>query len=121
MESKLRIDALKKDFGDQIEGIDLWDASVFSLSDAEVALQALHALKIKYTGKKSALAEAKRAVGLAPAEDRATFAQQVQAAEKEIVSRIEVAESRLNEFISAAKTERDRLDVTIPGRRPRKG
>ena len=45
----------------------------------------------------------------------------MQSVEKSIVERIESAENLLNDLLSKAKTEAERLDVTIPGRRPRTG
>ncbi len=92
-----------------------------TLLDAEGLLREVGDLKIRHTGKKSAIAEAKKQIGKVEAQERAVFAQNVQAVEKEIVSKIEEAEAKLSEFISNVKTERERLDVTLPGRRPRTG
>ena len=91
------------------------------LSGAEALLREVSELKIKHTGKKSAIAKAKNLIGMVSAEERGEFGQFVQSVEKEIVESIEAAESKLKEFISKAKTERERLDVTLPGRRPRTG
>lgn len=91
------------------------------LSDAEALLREIGELRVRHTGKKSAVAETKKLIGKVAPEERGAFGQLVQSVEKEIVSRIEEAEGRLNEFISNARTERDRLDVTLPGRRPRQG
>jgi phenylalanyl-tRNA synthetase alpha chain len=91
------------------------------LSGAEAWLHEVGELKTKHTGKKSAIAGAKKLIGKVAAEDRGEFGQLVQSVEKEIVESIEGAESKLNEFISAAKIERDRLDVTIPGWRVKNG
>src|SRR5207342_846086 len=60
-------------------------------------------------------------IGKVAPEERASFGQLVQSVEKHIASKIEAIEIRLRDFISNAKTERERLDVTIPGRRPRTG
>ena len=92
-----------------------------SLSDAEALLREIGELKIKHIGKKSAIAGTKKLVGKVASEKRGDFGQLVQAVEKEIVSKIEEVESKLNQYISKSKTERERLDVTIPGRRPRTG
>src|SRR5690606_38726121 len=70
---------------------------------------------------KSELAQSKKLIGKVNAEERGTFGQYVQAVEYEITTRLEAVESRLTDFISKARIERDRLDVTIPGRRPRTG
>jgi phenylalanyl-tRNA synthetase alpha chain len=92
-----------------------------SLAEAETRLREVGDLKVRHTGKKSAMAEAKKLIGKVAPEQRGEFGQFVQSAEKEIVSKIEDVESRLNEHISNAKLEAERIDVTLPGRRPRSG
>jgi phenylalanyl-tRNA synthetase alpha chain len=92
-----------------------------SLTDAEALSRELGEMKIKHTGKKSAIAEAKKLIGRVSPEERGAFGQFVQQIERGIVSSIESAEIRLNEFVLNAKIERERLDVTIPGKRPRTG
>ena len=91
------------------------------LADAEALLREIIETKIRFTGKKSDIAGAMKLVGKVDADQRAAFGQFVQSVEKGIVSTIDEAESRVREFISNAQTERDRLDVTLPGRRPRRG
>jgi hypothetical protein len=49
-----------------------------SLSDAEGILAAVNELKIRHTGKKSAIASAKKLIGKVPAEERGEFGQIVQ-------------------------------------------
>jgi phenylalanyl-tRNA synthetase alpha chain len=89
-----------------------------SLEDAEALQRSLNDLKVRHTGKKSAIASVKKLIGKVPAESRSEFGQAVQLAENEIVSQIAAAEAQLADFISKAKVERERLDVTLPGRRP---
>src|SRR5437899_844752 len=91
------------------------------LIDAEVLLRDLNELKIKHTGKKSAIAGAMKLIGKVAPEERGKFGQLVQSVEKDISTKIAAIETAINDFISAAKIERERLDVTIPGRRPRVG
>lgn len=88
-----------------------------SLDGAEAKLREVADLKIRHTGKKSAIAGTIKLVGGLAPEERGAFGQFVQSVEKEITATIEAAESRLKDFITAAKIERERLDVTIPGRR----
>ena len=92
-----------------------------SLTDAEALLREVDALKVRHTGKKSALAESKKLIGKVSPEERGEFGQLVQTVEKDIVSQIDAVEAKLGEYISNARTELDRLDVTLPGRRPRVG
>jgi phenylalanyl-tRNA synthetase alpha chain len=92
-----------------------------SLRDAENLQRELGELRVRHTGKKSEIAGAKKLIGRVAAEERGAFGQFVQSVEKEIVTAIEEAEDKLKTFIAEAKTERERLDVTLPGRRPRVG
>jgi phenylalanyl-tRNA synthetase alpha chain len=89
-----------------------------AIEDADALLRDLGELKIAHTGKKSPLAGAMRLIGKVAPEERGNFGQFVQSVEREIAAMIEAVESSLNGVISAAKIERERLDVTIPGRRP---
>jgi len=92
-----------------------------AMSDAEALLRDLNELKVKHTGKKSNIAGAMKLIGKVAPEDRAAFGQMVQAVEKGIAAKIEEVEAKLTSLILNAKIERERLDVTIPGRRPRTG
>ncbi|MBC7912446.1 MAG: phenylalanine--tRNA ligase subunit alpha [Pyrinomonadaceae bacterium] len=92
-----------------------------TLVEAEAAQRELVDARTRHTGKKSALASVKKLIGRVAAEDRADFGQQVQQLETEIVASLEEAEATLKEFISVARTERERIDVTLPGTRPRRG
>ncbi len=92
-----------------------------SLPDAEALLREAGELKVKHTGKKSAVSGAMRLIGGVAREERAAFALVVQSVEKSIVSKLEATEEKLNDFISNARIELERLDVTLPGRRPRTG
>ena len=83
--------------------------------------QALIALRTRHLGKKSVLANCKKSIGRVPPEERAAFGQLVQSREAEIVSAIERAERALKDHIEKAQRERESLDVTLPGRRPRRG
>jgi phenylalanyl-tRNA synthetase alpha chain len=60
-------------------------------------------------------------IGRVPAEERASFGQLVQQVEAAITRQIEEAENALASFINKARQERERIDVTLPGRRPRRG
>ena len=92
-----------------------------TLTDAEAFLRELGELKVKHTGKKSAISGAMKLIGGVAPEERAAFAQVVQSVEKSIVSKFEAVETQLIDFISNLKIEHERLDVTLPGRRPRTG
>jgi phenylalanyl-tRNA synthetase alpha chain len=120
-DEKDKVEAIRTVFTTEFERFADLSLDGTPLSDAEAMLRELGELKIKHTGKKSAIADAKKLIGKVAHEERGNFWQFVQSVEKEIVSSIESAETKLNEFITDAKIERERLDVTLPGRRPRAG
>jgi phenylalanyl-tRNA synthetase alpha chain len=120
-DEKAQVEAARAAFVNDFDRYSELNLDGLSLSDAEGILAAVNELKVRHTGKKSAIAAAKKLIGKVPAEERGEFGQIVQLAENEIVSQIAAVETQLNEFISNAKTEAERLDVTIPGRRPSTG
>ncbi len=92
-----------------------------SLKDAETALRELGELRIRQTGKKSELAGLKKLIGRVPAEERAAFGQRVQQLEAGVSEALDGVENALKQHVATARVERERLDVTLPGRRPRRG
>lgn len=92
-----------------------------SLNDATAEQRALAELRTRHLGKKSAIAGAKKLIGKVATEERASFGQLVQHTEASIAQRIDETEQSLKSLIEAARSERERIDVTIPGRRPRPG
>ena len=91
------------------------------LAEAETQQRALAELRTRHTGKKSAIAACKKLIGRVQPEERASFGQLVKRTEAVIDEGLDQAEDRLNIVIETARSERDSLDVTIPGRRPRPG
>ena len=91
------------------------------LSDAETLLREVVELRTRHTGKKSALTNLKKMVGRVAPEERAAFGQQAQQLEALIVGSFEEVESLLKNHVARLRVERERLDVTLPGRRTRRG
>ena len=91
------------------------------LVEAEHERRALGELRTRHTGKKSGLAACKKLIGRVQPEERASFGQLVQEIEAAIAGALDKAEAQLGSVIEAARTERDSIDVTMPGRRPRPG
>jgi phenylalanyl-tRNA synthetase alpha chain len=120
-EEKNQVEAIGEAFEQEFGRFADLQLDGLGLADAEALSRELSELKIRQTGKKSAIAGAKKLVGQVAPEERGTFGQFVQSVEKRIVSSIEQAETALNEFILNAQIERERLDVTLPGKRPRAG
>jgi phenylalanyl-tRNA synthetase alpha chain len=89
-----------------------------AVSDADQ----LNALRDKYLGRKSGLIQAeKKRIGSLSSQERAKFGRQV----NEVSVEIEDAIARLNKkFAAEAETaalEREAVDITLPGTRPRQG
>lgn len=116
-----QIDKIREAFEHEFERFADLSTDGMAVGEAEGLLLELGELKIKQTGKKSPISGAMNLVGKIAPEQRAAFGQLVQSVQKDIASRIGDAEIRLKTLIATAKIERERLDVTIPGRRPRTG
>ena len=91
------------------------------LADAENLQRELADVRVKHTGKKSEIANLKKLIGQVAPEERGTFGKLIQSLEAEVGESITNAENHLKTIIETAKTERERLDVTLPGVRPRTG
>jgi phenylalanyl-tRNA synthetase alpha chain len=91
------------------------------LKEAESSLRELGEVRSKHTGKKSALAAVKKMIGRVAPEERAGFGQLVQQIEAGIVSRIDEVEASLKVAIADLRIDSERIDVTLPGRRPHRG
>ncbi len=121
---KSQVEAARKAFDEEFERFArLRDASAQSLSsaDAETEERALADFRTRHLGKKSALSACKKLIGKVAPDGRAAFGQLVQQTEAEITGRIAEADEHLNSLVQAARGERERIDVTLPGRRPRRG
>lgn len=119
-EEKQKVNRIQEFFEQEFSGFRS-KVKDLSLITAENLQRELNELKTKHIGKKSEIANAKKLIGRVAPEERGAFGQFVQTVEKKIVTALEEAETNLNNFISEAKTERERLDVTLPGTRPQIG
>jgi len=92
-----------------------------TLEQAVEEQRALAEVRTRHLGKKSDFAATKKLIGKVPADQRAAFGQLVQSVESQIVSQLDAAESTLKSFIEIQRINRESIDVTLPGRRPRYG
>lgn len=92
-----------------------------NLDEAEKEYRLLGDLRTRHLGKKSALAASKKTIGRVAPEERAAFGQLVQEVEADVTAKLAQADAVLKSHIEAARTERESIDVTLPGRRPRRG
>ncbi len=120
-EEKRQINEIREAFEQEFGRFADLSADSVTVGDAPVLLRDLGELKIKHTGKKSAISGAMGLIGKVDPSERAEFGQLVQSVQKDIAAKIEAAEAELNDLITTAKIESERLDVTLPGRRPRSG
>jgi phenylalanyl-tRNA synthetase alpha chain len=91
------------------------------LKDAEAEQRALTELRTRHLGKKSLLAACKKSIGRVGSEDRAALGLLVQNTEAKVVEALERVEQALKRHIESKRIESESLDVTLPGRRPRRG
>lgn len=103
-------------FKDLLKGED-----AVTFKEAESSLRELEELRTRHLGKKSTWATIKKMIGRMAPEERANFGQFVLLIEVSMTDKIAYAERTLRNLIDALRTERERIDVTLPGRRPRQG
>ena len=122
---KLQVEAARKAFEQEFERFAGFAGNSalasLSLDQAEAEQRALAELRTRHLGKKSELAASKKMIGRVSPDERAGFGQLVQQYEAEITAGIDQVEQLLSSFIESARTEREAIDVTLPGRRPRRG
>jgi phenylalanyl-tRNA synthetase alpha chain len=93
-----------------------------TLKEAETSLRELEDLRTKHLGKKSGWAVVKKMIGRVPSEEkRASAGQLVLMHEVGMKDKLADAERTLKLIIDYLRVERERVDVTLPGRRPRRG
>ena len=91
------------------------------LAEVKTQLKSLEQLKTQYVGKKSELSNLKRSIGLVADQDKARSGQAIQELENIISQPLRYAEVSFNDLISQLEEARETIDVTLPGRRPRRG
>jgi len=115
------IKAFEQDFGRFASFGDPTGLAVLDLEEAVGEQRAAAELRTRYLGKKSALAATKKLIGRVPPEERSGFGQLVQATEGKLETMLDQVELSLGNYIESARTARESIDVTMPGRRPRSG
>jgi phenylalanyl-tRNA synthetase alpha chain len=114
-------EAFKREFERFARFRDAQGAESLTLDEADALLRELSDLRTRHTSKKSALSQLMKLIGRVPAEERAAFGQRVQALGGEVNEQLDAAQEALKARINQLKLERERVDVTLPGRRPRRG
>jgi phenylalanyl-tRNA synthetase alpha chain len=83
--------------------------------------RAIENASVQLTGKKSDIAQLKNLIGKVDKEERPAFAKRTQNLEKTVDYTLGAFQLFFNKELEAARTAREALDVTLPGRRPRRG
>ena len=124
-EPKQQVEAAREAFEREFERFARFTGAAvpanLSLEQAETEARLLSELRTRHLGKKSALTGCKKMIGRVAPDERAGFGQLVQHTEAGIVQQVDQVDASLQSFIEAARTERESIDVTLPGRRPRHG
>ena len=94
---------------------------VLKTASGDTLLIELKALNTRYLGRKSEWADLKKQIGRLSPEARSQFGQFLMITELGMKDQIALAERTLQQFIETARVERESIDVTLPGRRPRPG
>jgi len=116
-----QIDSIREAFEQEFERFAHLRPDGATRGELEGVKRDLDEFAVRQTGKKSAIAGAMKLVGKVDAENRAEFGQMVQATRQSIESKLEEISQKLTAQISSVRIEDERVDVTIPGRRPRRG
>jgi phenylalanyl-tRNA synthetase alpha chain len=98
-----------------------WQGDVPILAKAKTALRELDEVRAQMLSKKGEIAVLKKMVGRLPQVRRGEAHQALQGLEVHVINPLGSAGDNLQQFIRDLETERDSIDVTIPGRRPRSG
>ena len=121
---RAQVEAASKAFQEDLERLLRFSgegASDDPVKLARARAQRIQDLRTTHLGKKSVLASSKKLIGRAAPEERAALGKFVQDTVALVAARIEEIERASQALREAAETARDALDVTLPGRRPRRG
>jgi phenylalanyl-tRNA synthetase alpha chain len=126
VDPKVQVEAARKAFEREFERFanltgDSPLPNALGLPDPEAELRQIADLRIRHLGKKSVLAASKKMIGRISPDERANFGQLVQQIESDITGKIESTEQWLRTRVESDRTAREAIDVTLPGRRPRRG
>ncbi len=89
--------------------------------EAATGLADLDALRVQYLGKKGVLTAQLKELGRLPAEERPQAGQAVNEAKQRLAGLIEARQQELAAAEVARRLREERVDVTLPGRRPPQG
>jgi phenylalanyl-tRNA synthetase alpha chain len=120
-EEKRQVEKIREAFEQEFGRFANLSVENLSLSEAEDLQRELSEFRVKQTGKKSEIAGLNKLVGRIAPEERAEFGKLVQSLVADVNQSLTEADATLKTFVENAKIERERIDVTLPGTRPRAG
>ena len=120
-EQKEQVEKVREAFEREFERFANLRVENLRLDDAENLQRELNELRVKHTGKKSELAGLNKLVGRVAPDERAAFGKLIQTISAQVNQSLDEADAKLKTFVESAKIERERIDVTLPGTRPRQG
>ena len=103
------------------EKLDAIRAEALQAAATADSLHALEALRVKYLGRKGALTEVLRGLGQAPEAERPALGQAANEVKAAISQVLDERKTALDAQEAGKRAERDRLDLSLPGRKPRMG
>lgn len=115
------VDEIRKDFEEKFARFVNLESRATIALEAPEEIQALNGLEVEFLGKKSKLAAQLKKIGTIDPQSRRKFAMQIQDLQTDIRARITREQSVREEILQRRRIERESIDVTIPGRRPRSG
>ncbi len=120
-EEKRQVEKIREAFEQEFGRFANLSVENLSLANAENLQRELSEFRVKQTGKKSKIAGLNKLVGRIAPEERAEFGKLVQSLVADVNQSLTEADATLKTFVENAKIERERIDVTLPGTRPRAG
>lgn len=103
---------------EQLDG--LLKAALMEISEAGTE-ESLQELRVKYLGKKGAITAVMKGLGALSPEERPVVGQLVNTVKNQLETRLEETLDRVRDASKRERLERERIDVTLPGRRIPRG
>src|SRR3954462_12813193 len=88
---------------------------------AAATLEDLDAAQVRVLGRKSTFGQLQRGLGTLPDADRRDVGAKVNAIRADLVATLDARRDELGSAAESARLAADRIDITLPGRRPRPG
>jgi len=85
------------------------------------SLAALEEIRVRYLGRKGVVTEILRGLGQVAPEERPAVGQAANEVKAAIANALDARKAELEQRESALRTQKNRLDLSLPGRRPRLG